>query len=185
MTDFSDNALMQQVKAGELDKLGLLFERYKKPVFGFYYNMFRDMDECEDLVQVCFMRILKYRNSYEANGEFKLWLFRIARNVGNDHFRRRKNVIEDSLEHSLTKISDLAPSSEEDITREEELIILRQAMNRLDHEKREILTLSKIEGIRYKEIGEIINCSENTVKTKVFRALKALRSEYDAIQSKV
>ena len=185
MTDFSDNALMQQVKAGELDKLGLLFERYKKPVFGFFYNMFRDADECEDLVQVCFMRILKYRKSYEANGEFKLWLFRIARNVGNDHFRKKRAVIEENLDQALMKISDSAPNSEEDITREEELNILQRAMNRLDHEKREILTLSKIEGIRYKEIGEIINCSENTVKTKVFRALKALRVEYDAIQSKV
>ncbi len=175
---------MLKVKAGELEKLGLLFERYKKPVFGFFYNMFHDADECEDLVQVCFMRILKYRKSYESTGEFKVWLFRIARNVGNDHYRKRKAVIEESIENTLLKISDSAPNSEEDISKEEELAILQHALNRLDTEKREILVLSKIEGLRYREIGEIVNCSENTVKTKVFRALKALRTEFDAIQSK-
>src|SRR5688572_18509827 len=93
---------MIKVKEGDLDKLGLLYERYKKPLFGFFYGMNRDRELCDDLVQNVFFRILKYRYLFRGEtggGEFKTWMFHIARNVNNDHFRKLKWKHKESLDN--------------------------------------------------------------------------------------
>jgi DNA-directed RNA polymerase specialized sigma24 family protein len=95
----SDNALMQKVKEGDIDRLGLLFERYKKPLFGFFYGLNKDAGLSEDLVQNVFFRILKYRYLFRGEpagrpggGDFKTWMFHIARNVKNDHYRKENKL---------------------------------------------------------------------------------------------
>jgi len=90
---------MLKVKNGDLDHLGLLYERYKKQLFGFFYNLNRDKDLSEDLVQNTFIRIIKYKHGFKGDGEFKSWMFHIARNVNIDHFKKnKKNNETDSLE---------------------------------------------------------------------------------------
>ncbi len=174
---------MRRVKDGNLDQLGLLFERYKKKTFGFFFNMFGDAALSEDLVQNTFMRIIRYRSSFTGDGEFSVWLFRIARNVGNDHFRKNKSRYGDL--DGLEEMPEDTLTREESLMKSEELQMLRLAMERLDYEKREVLTLSKIEGMRYAEIGRILECNENAVKSRVFRAMQALKTEFENIQSKV
>jgi hypothetical protein len=99
LDSLADNALMLKVKEGNLDKLGLLFERYKKPLFGFFYGLTKDAELCEDLVQNVFFRILKYRYLFRGDGDFKTWMFHIARNVNHDHFRKNKWKFKESLDN--------------------------------------------------------------------------------------
>ncbi len=79
------------VKSGEIDRLGLLFERYKKPLFGYFYRTFHDKETSEDLVQNVFIRILKYRSKFTGYGKFSSWMYRIAHNVSVDYYRKNKN----------------------------------------------------------------------------------------------
>ncbi|HEY5824071.1 MAG TPA: sigma factor, partial [Cyclobacteriaceae bacterium] len=60
----ADNSLMIKVRDGDLDKLGLLFERYKKPLYGFFYGMNKSQELSQDLVQNTFFRIMKYRHLF-------------------------------------------------------------------------------------------------------------------------
>ncbi|MEO1053315.1 MAG: RNA polymerase sigma factor [Bacteroidota bacterium] len=174
---------MLKVKEGDLDKLGLLFERHKKVLFGFFYNMSHNAELSEDLVQNVFVRILKYKHSFKGDGQFKTWMFHISRNVNNDHYRKNKlgetDDIEDWQDRLGDKDADRAEKQEEDIR------LLKRAMERLDQEKREILTLSKLEGMKYKEIGDVLSCSEGAVKVKVFRALKDLKKIYQVLHTQV
>ena len=62
--------------------------------------------------------------------------------------------------------------------REEQLTLMEKALSQLDIEKREILTLSKLEALKYREIGELYDCTESAIKVKVFRAMKALKKKY-------
>lgn len=78
---------MLNVKAGESHTLGLLYERYKKRLFGFFYQMCKDANLSEDLVQNVFIRVLKYKHTYNEESNFLSWLFRIARNVYYDQFK--------------------------------------------------------------------------------------------------
>jgi RNA polymerase sigma factor (sigma-70 family) len=177
----TDNALMLKVKEGDLDKLGLLFERYKKPLYGFFYGLNKNGELSEDLVQNVFLRILKYRYLFRGEGEFRTWLFHIARNVSHDHHRKNKHNAKDTLENWQERLGTTENSATE-IQRHEELQLLNEAMDRLPADKREILLLSKFQDKKYKEIGEILGCSEGAVKVKVFRALQDLKDVYRKLE---
>ena len=167
---------MLKVKDGNLDQLGLLFERYHRLLYRFFQN-YHQRPECQDLVQTVFLRILKYRHLFKENeGEFKTWMFRIARNVNMDFFKKQKRNRTEVLENQSFKFS-----AEMDVSlgeEKEEIIKLRAALKNLDEEKREIIVMSKLQGLNYKEIGEVLQCSEGAVKVRVFRALKGLRAQY-------
>lgn len=179
---FSDNFLMDKVRGGDLSKLGLLFERYKKPLFGFFYGMNKDSELSEDLVQNVFYRILRYREAFHNDGDFRTWMFHIARNISHDHYRKNKIKHKESIENWNDRIPVNENRSNE-IQKEEELEMLAAAMDRLAPEKKEILLLSKFHEKKYKEIGEIIGCSEGAVKVKVFRALQDLKEVYKKLES--
>ncbi len=172
---FSDNHLMLQVEKGKLDHLGLLFERYHRLLFGFFYRMNQNAPISEDLVQNVFERILKYKHRFRGDGEFKAWMFQIARNVHSDHFRKKGNAPKEALEDWQEDMIDASPRQDAMIMKKEEIDQLRKALQKLDPEKREILVLSKLQGLKYKKIAEMLDCTEGAVKVKVFRALKALR----------
>ncbi|WP_299532382.1 RNA polymerase sigma factor [Ulvibacterium sp.] len=176
MQQLTDNALMLKVKSGDLDKLGLLYERHKKRLFGFFYNMNGNPSISEDLVQNVFIRMLKYRHTFTGEGSFAAWMFRTARNVNYDHFRKYKKENDQtqltSVEYRL--VDDLGPEAKMD--KRDEVLQLNRAMQRLTPEKREILILSKYKEIKFSEIGEIMGCSEGAAKVKAHRALKDLRA---------
>lgn len=172
---------MIKVKEGDVEKLGLLFERYKNPLFGFFYGMNKDAGLCEDLVQNVFFRILKYRYLFRGEGEFRTWIFHIARNVSHDHFRKNKwtkKVSLDSWEERLVTDENRNTQFQQD----DELRMLSMALDRLPEDKREILMLSKFHEMKYREIGEILGCSEGAVKVKVFRALQELKEVYRQLE---
>lgn len=177
----SDNALMLKVKDDDLDKLGLLFERYKKPLFGFFYNLNRNQELSEDLVQNTFLRILKYRHLFRGEGDFRTWMFHIARNVSHDHYRKDKLKARDNVEDWQDQLVHHENRSSE-LEQQDEQTLLAVAMERLPADRREILLLSKYQEKKYKEIGEVLGCSEGAVKVKVFRALQELKAVYQQLE---
>ena len=175
---------MLKVKDGDLDRLGLLFERYKRSLYGFFYGMNRDTELSEDLVQNVFFRILKYRYLFRGEGDFRTWMFHIARNVHHDHFRKAKKFKGDALEDWQDHLGHDDNRATE-YQKDEELQMLSMAMDRLPEDKREILLLSKYQEKRYKEIGDILGCSEGAVKVKVFRALQELKDVYQQLEKQM
>lgn len=166
---------MIKVKEGELDQLGLLFERYHRLLFSFFYNRSQNVSLSEDLVQNVFVRILKYRHNFRGDGEFKSWIFHIARNVHYDYQRKRRISPAGQLEEWEGEIRDDSNSQCEKIIQREEMDQLKAALQQLDPDKREVIVLAKLKGMPYKEIGRLLGCSEGAVKVRVFRALKTLK----------
>ena len=171
---------MAKVRDGDPEKLGLLYERYKRPLLGFFVGMVRDKELSEDLVQNTFMRILKYKHLFRGDGDFRTWMFHIARNVKNDHFRKNK-ITHEKVEKWEDKIKDEGNLMQE-WQADDEQRMLAIAMDKLPEDKREILLLSKYQEKKYKEIGEILGCTEGTVKVKVFRALQDLKAIYQQVE---
>jgi len=176
----ADNYLMAKVRDGDPEKLGLLYERYKRPLLGFFVGMVRDKELSEDLVQNTFVRILKYKHLFRGDGDFRTWMFHIARNVKNDHFRKNK-IAHEKVDKWEDKIKDEGNLMQE-WQNDDEQKMLAIAMDKLPEDKREILLLSKYQEKKYKEIGEILGCTEGTVKVKVFRALQDLKAIYQQVE---
>jgi len=163
-----------KVREGDLDKMGLLFERYKRPLYGFFYGLNKEQELSEDLVQNTFLRILKYRHLFRGDGDFRAWMFHIARNVNIDHHRKHRIKATEALENWQERVGHHENQSVE-MQQNEEHRMLSMAMDRLPADKREVLLLSKFEERKYSEIGEVLGCTEGAVKVKVFRALQELK----------
>jgi len=177
MHELTDNALMLNVKSGDLGKLGLLYERHKKRLFGFFYNLNGNATVSEDLVQNVFVRMLKYRHTYSGEGSFMAWMFSTARNVHHDHFKKQGSQWHydiDSMGHKVEAYDNLEETSD----LQDAVSILKRAMSKLAPEKREILLLSKFKAMKFSEIGTLLGCSEGTAKVKAHRALKELKTIY-------
>lgn len=173
MQELTDNALMLKVKSGDLDKLGLLYERHKKRLFGFFYNMNQNPSLSEDLVQNVFMRMLKYKHTYSGEGSFLAWMFSTARNVRFDHHKKNGNRYTEISEVDY-KIQD-SDAFEAKMDNSDAIAMMKRAMLKLDPDKREVLVLSKFKEMKFSEIGAVLGCSEGAAKVKAHRALKDLR----------
>src|SRR5580704_18228907 len=83
---------MLKVKSGDLDKMALLFQRYHRSLYGFLYHMTGQRESAEDMVQTVFYRMLKSRHTFTGEGEFKTWMYHVARNVLSDHFKSSRRA---------------------------------------------------------------------------------------------
>jgi RNA polymerase sigma-70 factor (ECF subfamily) len=163
------------VRAGKLDKLGLLFERYNRKLFSYFYRLTCRHDISEDLVQGVFERIIKYRHTYENGDAFSTWIYRIARNLHADH--HRNNSLEEQLNEPADpdRFEGVSMENERDENEDRKLQLLEKALTQLEPVKKETLVLSRYQGFKYKEIAAIMDCTESAVKVRIFRAIDELR----------
>ncbi len=177
MQNLSDEAIMLKVVNGQIEQLGLLFERYHVRLYNFYLRQVCDQDLSRDLTQNTFERVLKYKHTYRAEMPFKAWFYQIARNVKSDHFKKNK--------YDMKSLDDIQYDrnlrlSEEDhsLEKKEHLQMLQNALQRLPEDKREILVMSQLEEMEYQQIAEVYQITENHARVRVHRALKALKDVF-------
>ncbi len=171
----SDEDIMQEVKQGNTDLLALLFHRHHKHLFNFFLQTGVEYHHSEDLMQQVFYRILKYRNSYREHADFRKWMFTIARNIMRKHFETRKRHQEQDLPDILLNfIENQINNSDE----EEKIKILYTALENIPAQDRELINLSRFQGMKYEDIAEITGTTVGAIKVKMHRAIKKLRDHY-------
>jgi len=173
--------LMIQVSQGDLAKLGILYERYKQSLFGYFYRVTcGDHAFSEDMVHQVFVRVLKYRSSFKGTGSFAKWVFHIAHHIAVDYSKSFRHYAgPDSLA--------IKPSGEPDpyksLEQQEKIILLNRALSRLKEDDREAVTLAKIQGLKYQDIAAILDTTEGAVRVKIHRALIELKKIYSQLES--
>lgn len=172
--NISDETLMMMVKEGKPSALGTLFERYHVKLFNFYLKMGLDREISSDLTQNIFYRMLRYKSSYVENKPVKAWIYQIARNLYYDYYNERK--LFDNMFSPAEKVPDVIEDGSE--FSEEDFIRLEKSLRALPPEQRELLILSRYQGLKYNEISPIVNQSVPAIKVGIFRAMKRLRSIY-------
>jgi RNA polymerase sigma factor (sigma-70 family) len=166
---------MRLIQAGDTAQLACLFERYHVALFRYLLQLSRNRALSEDLVQEVFFRVLKYAGSYDPSLAFRVWLYRMARNVYFDSLRSQ-HPVPTSAERLEIRSSE--PMPEELFARKQDAMFLQEALAKLPEDKRELLVLSRFHDLRYQEIALILKCEVGTVKVRVYRALKELREKF-------
>ena len=172
----SDETLMQQVQRGDLRKASELFDRYHEPLYNFFVKITFDRELGHDLTQNVFLRMIKYRKTYRGDSPFKAWIYRMARNVYADHFRKNKIRFSDLTD--VERIKSHVASVDESMVREEREQLLYISLFRLDPGQREILLLTQFQRMKYEEVAQIMETTVANVKVKVHRAMQALKETY-------
>ncbi len=172
--EFTDEQLMARVQNGQLDQLNELFNRYSKRLYGYFLKSTLARAESDDLTQELFIRVMKYRKSYKDGQSFEIWVFQIARNMVKDHYRKMK-VHSDHFNPVEVMPEVVEESSNGDGEREQQLY---RAMKKLPDEKRELLVLSKFEGLKYEQIATLRKTTVSNIKVQVHRTMKELKDIY-------
>jgi RNA polymerase sigma-70 factor (ECF subfamily) len=183
--DDSDESLMLRYRDGDVRAFELLVTRHRKALFNFILRFVRDTAAAEDVTQETFLRLVKGADAYERQAKFTTWLYTIARNLCVDAARRGKHRKAASLDAPLSdedgaaSLLDLVPDTGAGVDRQaqsrELAVRLRQAIEALPDEQREIFLLREVADLQFNEIANVIGCPENTVKSRMRYALEKLR----------
>jgi RNA polymerase sigma-70 factor (ECF subfamily) len=176
MATLSDESLMGRVQAGGHESMRALFDRHHPAIYGFLVASVRDADLAEDLTQDVFVRVWRHRASFDSTKPFRPWIFRIARNVASDARRRPVSLpLPDS-------IAALDPPADERLDAAERAGRVRDAVRTLPDGQREVLLLSRWSGMKYRDIADVVGCSEGAVRVRVHRAMETLRTTLDPVR---
>jgi RNA polymerase sigma factor (sigma-70 family) len=153
------------------------YAAYGRAVYRYLRFHVDSADTTDDLTADVFLRVLEAGERYDpARAEARTWIFAIARNALRDHLRRLRVRRHVALE-ALRDLATDAPSPEERLLREEEIARLLDGVRRLGAGDRELIALRYGSELAFAEIGTVLGLREQTVRTRLWRALARLRAE--------
>jgi len=181
----SDDQLIEAARQGNRDAYGELVQKYGDRLFAGLMQRTQAAADAEDVAQEAFVQAYLKLDSFRGNSGFFTWLFRIALNLLATR-RRRKNretPFADAPPAACEQTMDAAQSPGACLLRKEQRSLVQAALRRLSDEHRTVLVLREYEGFDYETIAEMLNTKAGTVRSRVFRARHALKSEMEAFGS--
>lgn len=173
----TDHELMTAVARGNLAGMSEIYERRHRALFRFFFRLVGRQAPAEDLTHEVFLRMIRYRHTYRAGELFESWMYRIARNVFADHTKKYR-LETPAVEGQMDLVESGKPSPLDAVLKQQDLALLHQALKQLPEDKRELIVLSRFQGLSYEQIGRITECETGTVKVRVFRAMKLMEQVF-------
>jgi RNA polymerase sigma factor (sigma-70 family) len=173
---------MLAVRDGDLDRMGELFERHHGPLYGYLAKLTGNRTAAEDITQIVFQRMLKYRHTYRDQGSFTAWMYHLARRCATDHFRKTSSAPVAVDPSQLEEHPDESCRADESAASRDDHALLHRALGRLDRDEREVLLLSRLQELSFAEVAAILECSVGAARVRAHRALRALRDHYFQLQ---
>jgi RNA polymerase sigma-70 factor (ECF subfamily) len=167
-----------RARAGDREAIGRLVEAYQDPVFNLCYRMLGSAGEAEDVAQETFVRLTTRLDRYDPARPFRTWLLSVAAHACIDRLRQRRRSWL-SLDEPLPAADQVAlrdplPGPEEALVRREEEQRVQRLLARLAPEDRQVVVLRYWYDLGYEEIAEATRASVSSVKSRLFRARRAL-----------
>lgn len=182
---------MEQFLGGRASAFGELTERHGSKIYNFILRHVRDQELARDLVQEVFLRVVRNAATFKAQSKFTTWLYTIARNQCIDAMRRARHRRHAQLDKPLSSqdgggatlldmVADDRPGPNV-IARDRRFVAaLEAALTELPDEQREVFLMREVEGLKFREIADVVGIPENTVKSRMRYALEALRGHLAA-----
>ncbi len=162
--------LMARIASGEQSAMEELIGLWKMPLFRFFLRSLNHHEDAEDLTQRVFIRIYRSSERYQAKAKFSTWVFTIARNLLIDEIKKRNRRPQMVFDEHIEKVGDGEDRHSEELTE-----ILIRHLDSLPENHRTALLLRVQRELSYREIAEVMQTSEASVKTWIHRARLELR----------
>lgn len=186
-----DNAMMHsdtlimRARQGDQNAQGRLVQLWYKRIYNFAFKFFADHDMAMEVSQKTFISMSRNLAGLQDIARFKSWLYKIAVNYCREEARRKKGSRSLSFDVVWNRESEDSPrwestaqrhdSPERQYQHAELADILQEALAELSDEQREVVIMKEYEGLKFREIAEALNISENTVKSRMYYGLDALK----------
>ena len=181
MTREEENAVVERVRAGDTDAFEALVTAYQKQIYNLTLRYVTLPEDAADLTQEAFLRAYRSLDSFRGDSRFSVWLYRLATNICIDFLRSKGRgsaasltVENDEEEPEELDVPDLSFEPQKELERRELQRAVREGLKTLTEDARTIVVLRELEGLSYAEIGEQLGLEPGTVKSRLFRARKAL-----------
>jgi RNA polymerase sigma-70 factor (ECF subfamily) len=179
MTD--DRPLVESAIRGELYAFNQLMKSWHKRIFNFTYRYLNDYDEASEVTQQTFIKAYQAIRTLKDPGRFRAWLYIIASNSCRAHSRKAGRNPTESMSGSY--LAETEPwqkvaggdNPERALAGREWGELLRKALTVIPDEQRLVILMKEFEGLTFPEIADVLSESENTVKSRMYYGLKALR----------
>jgi len=177
MTSEDEIDLISKLKSGDERAFNKIYEIFHARVYNFSLKLLPNAEEAAEILQRVFVALWEQRNQIDPAKPIGAYLFSIAKYMVYAEFKQlvyRKAALED-LAGKSTVLREL---TKDEVLYNELVHVLKTIIDRLPEKRKEIFTLSRFEGLSYKEIADRLDISENTVDTQIRRALDFVRTEY-------
>jgi RNA polymerase sigma-70 factor (ECF subfamily) len=179
--------LIEQAKKGDQSAFQALIFKYDRAILGLSLRLLGNREAAKDAYQETFLKVFRTIGQFHRQSSFYTWIFRIATNVCIDRLRKSKKPgrdvrIDNDRSRSRTPLTDLPVAScQENPARALHALRLRErisrVLNTLSANERLVFELKHYQGLKLKQIGEMIGSDENTIKDCLFRVIRKLRTE--------
>jgi RNA polymerase sigma-70 factor (ECF subfamily) len=172
----SDEQLVLEFQQGSRAALAELFERYRDPVYGFFRRRLANPGRAEELTQECFLALLQNIRRYEPRASFRSYLYGIAVHlVAGERRKAGREIAENE------KLDERAMDEKREGSADAGIWV-RNALDHLEKNDREILMLREYEQLSYEEIATIMRVPVNTVRSRLYRARMALKEQLISVK---
>jgi len=175
LIDSLDQPLVSRCLDGDEAAWEELVRQHTRQVYGLCFRFTNSAQEAQDLTQDVFLRVFKTIKTFRsAEGSFHTWLARVTRNLLIDHYRRtRQERVTDSIEEQLPMLQEKGGSAaarpDQALAGQEAGEILQATLQKLSPDLREAVILRDLQEMEYREIAEVLDIPEGTVKSRINR----------------
>lgn len=177
----TDAQLVKEFRRGNTEAFNTLVGRWQQPIHRFAYRFFCSHDEASEITQKTFIKAYKKLNTLEDCEKFSSWIYRIANNLCLDETKRAGRRLSEPMEalNNDLLVQSKADNPDHQLSRQQLGKLLQQALNRLPEEQRIVVIMKEYEGLKFREIADILDVPENTVKSRMYYGLTKLRELFD------
>ncbi len=176
-----DARLVQAFLGGNHQAFNTLVGRWQSKIHHFAYRYFASSDDAAEITQKTFIKAYQKLDTLDDVQKFGSWLYRIANNLCLDELKRAGRKRSISLETlKVAPQTETVSGADATLERNEALVLLHKALLQLPNDQRMVVIMKEYEGFTFPEIAEILDEPINTVKSRLYYGLRALKKTFDS-----